>query len=124
MRKKAAKGRSFVLLRKCRFLSVVLVSLLIDLAFLLIWALALVAYDKLIHWIDPTESRALIGIVKVICELSTLSVVVVFILADIRKIIIRIWDESGKRVATGIAQKNVTIDKKSQRKHQNREASS
>lgn len=85
-----------LLVEKWKFLSATIASLLMDLIFLVAWSLALLGFDKVIDYFDPTGSHLLISIGKVVFDFSTLIAVFAFIVSDLIKVVARLRAEHRK----------------------------
>jgi hypothetical protein len=95
------EGWVVLLFEKWRFLAAIIASLLMDMAFLLLWSIVVLGIDKAVNWLDPTGSHLLISAAKFVFELSTLATVGFFTANDIIKIVARIRAENRKELYAG-----------------------
>jgi len=87
-----------ILWEKTKLIAAVISFLLLDLGFVVIWGLVLLAFHWIIGKIDPTRSLSLLKAIEYISEVSTLSVVGFSIIIDTKKAIVRIG-QGHKRVS-------------------------
>lgn len=93
MRNKDPEGEWRSLWKKIKLYGAIGSFLTIDLAFVLLWGIVLLGFQKAIHLIDPTGTFWLLTVIQYISEFSTAYGVVYSIIKDTKRITIRINQE-------------------------------
>jgi hypothetical protein len=97
---------------KAKLIAAVIFLLLLDLGFVVVWGLVLLAFHWIIGQIDPTRSLVLLKVIEYISEISTLSVVGFSIVIDTKKTIRRIWQEDKQKDKAITADRKGAVDEK------------
>jgi len=100
-------------MERTKFFGAVFLCLLIDGLFLIAWLAVHWALSKGETWFGPVGvERGAVSLLRVILEVPTLIVIAIFIVADIKRIYLRIFQGAAKELTAQESQQNAigTID--------------
>lgn len=104
-----------ILIDRCKFLTAVVITLLLDAGFLLAWVIIHYWLQKAVTGINPEGNDLIVAYaLRIVFELPTLAIVVVFIVCDsiriIRRIVQRVREDIGKEPETRNAANATSLD--------------